>query len=267
MELELGNKGNESDNYVIYHQNVMSLNSKKDEMSVILQASSIRPHICISEHHMKKHEMLNFSLIGYKSASSFCQERVSKWCVCILIRNDISCLTIDLGKLCKEKVFEVCAVKLVSNSLNLIVCCIYRFPSGNPNLFLNLLERTLNFLYQPTVTFLIYGDVNINFLAESIAKQRLGTVMKMFNLIQVVDFPTRISNNKGTLLDSIFIDSTKYDNVSVYDFVNGLSDHNAQIIILGNIKNPSRKVALKNKIRVIDAQTIAKFQLLLKEET
>jgi hypothetical protein len=53
----------------------------------------------------------------------------------------------------------------------------------------------------------------------------------------------------------------------VYRFVNGLSDHNAQIIILGNIEKPSRKVALKNKNRVIDAQTIAKFQLLLKEET
>jgi hypothetical protein len=45
MELELGNKGKESDNFVIYHQNIMSLNSKKDEMSLILQASSNRPHI------------------------------------------------------------------------------------------------------------------------------------------------------------------------------------------------------------------------------
>jgi hypothetical protein len=268
MELELGNKGKESDNFVIYHQNIMSLNSKKEEMSLILQASSIRPHIiCISEHHMKKQEMLNFTLIGYKSASSFCQERFLKGGVCILIRNDISYLTIHLGKLCKEKVFEVCAVKLVSNSLNLIVCCIYRSPSGNPNLFLNLLERTFNFLHQLPVTFLACGDLNINFLAESIAKQTLGTVIKTFNLIQVVDFPTRISNNKGTLLDSVFIDSTKYDHVSVYSFVNGLSDHDAQIIILGNIKNPSRKVVLKNKIQVIDAQTIAKFQLLLKEET
>jgi hypothetical protein len=86
----------------------MSLNSKKDEMSLILQASSIRPHtICISEHRMKKQEMLNFSLIGYKSASSFCQERFLTRGVCILIRNDISYLKIDLGKLCKEKVFEV----------------------------------------------------------------------------------------------------------------------------------------------------------------
>jgi hypothetical protein len=114
MELELGNKGKESDNFVIYHQNIMSLNSKKDGMSLILQASSIRPYIiCISEHHMKKQEMLNFSLIDYKSASSFCHERFLKGGVCILIRNDISYLRIDLGKLCKENIFEVCAVKLV----------------------------------------------------------------------------------------------------------------------------------------------------------
>jgi hypothetical protein len=110
----------------------MSLNSKKDEMS-------LRPHIiCISEHHMNKQEMLNFSLTGYKSASSFCRERFLKGGVCILIRNDISYLTIDLGKLCKEKVFEVCAVKLVSNSLNLIVCCIYIDPHLGIKIFFSI---------------------------------------------------------------------------------------------------------------------------------
>jgi hypothetical protein len=48
---------------------------------------------------------------------------------------------------------------------------------------------------------------------------------------------------------------------------NGLSDHDAQILILGNIKIPLQKPTHKNKIRAIDDQTIAKFQMLLIEQT
>ena len=86
----------------------------------------------------------------------------------------------------------------------MIVCCVYSFPSGNLNQFTKLLEGILKHLYQPSVTFLICGDLNVNFLLESLAKQTLETLMKTFNLTQVVNFSTRIYNNKGTSIDSIF---------------------------------------------------------------
>jgi len=47
-----------------------------------------------------------------------------------------------------------------------------------------------------------------------------------------------ISNNKGMLIDSIFLDSMKYGCISVYPLENGLSDHDEQILILENIKIP-----------------------------
>jgi len=50
----------------------------------------------------------------------------------------------------------------------------------------------------------------MNLLTESTAKQKLAIIMKTFNLTQVVNFPIRISNNKGMLTDSIFLDSMKY---------------------------------------------------------
>jgi len=56
--------------------------------------------------------------------------------------------------------------------------------------------------------------------------------MNTFNLTQVVDFPTRIINNNGTLTDTIFVDTTIYDKIQVNPFTNGLSDHDAQIICL-----------------------------------
>jgi hypothetical protein len=63
---------------------------------------------------------------------------------------------------------------------------------------------------------------------------KLETLMNTFNLTQVADFLTRITNNNRTLIDNIFVDITIYDKIQVKPFINGLSDHNAQIICLQN---------------------------------
>jgi hypothetical protein len=132
---------------------------------------------------------------------------------------------------------------------------------------LKQLEGTLKGLYEPSVTFVICGDLNINFLLESLAKQKLETIMKTFNPTQVFNFPVRIFINKGTLIDSIFLDNMKYNSTLVYALENGLSDHSAQILVVENMKLPLQKPAHKNETRIVDEQTITKFQMLLKEET
>jgi hypothetical protein len=45
--------------------------------------------------------------------------------------------------------------------------------------------------------------------------------MNTFNVMQGVDFPTRINNNNGTLIDTIFVDITIYDKIQVKPFING----------------------------------------------
>jgi hypothetical protein len=91
--------------------------------------------------------------------------------------------------------------------------------------------------------------------------------MKTFNLTQIVTFPTKIFNNKGMLIDSIFLDNMKYNSMSVYPLEKGLSDHDAQILVAENMKLPLQTPAHKNKTWTADEQTIPKFQMLLKEET
>jgi exonuclease III len=187
MELKLHNKEKDSDDLVIYHQNIMSLNRKGDEISVILVENLIRPHrICLSEHHIRKQETSNFSLSGYKLATSSFRKKFLKGGVCILVRNDIINHAVDLEESCNEKSLEICAIKLNISSTNFIVCCVYRSPSGNVNRFLKQLKGTLKGLYQQSVTFLICVGLNINFLVESLAKQKLETIMKTFSLTQVV---------------------------------------------------------------------------------
>jgi len=57
--------------------------------------------------------------------------------------------------------------------------------------------------------------------------------MKTFNLNKVVNFPTRVANNKGTLIDSFFLDIMEYNSITAYSIENGLSDSDMQIVCLG----------------------------------
>jgi hypothetical protein len=128
MVLETNNRKKEINNLIIYHQN-MSVNKKKDELNIMLQEFQDLPHlICLSEHHMRKEEILDSSFPGYKLANSFCREKNFRGGVCILARNDVIYQPIDLNKLCKEKTFEISAVKLEICSTRVILCSVYRSP-------------------------------------------------------------------------------------------------------------------------------------------
>jgi CDP-glycerol glycerophosphotransferase (TagB/SpsB family) len=117
-------------------------------------------------------------------------------------------------------------------------------------------------LYQPTLTLLLCGDFNINFLMVNSTKQKL-ILMKTSNLDQVLNFP-RVANNKTILMDSFFLDM-KYNSIVAYPFKNGLSDHDAQIIILDNLSIFLHKMALIKKVQLINDQTQNNFQSVLWE--
>jgi hypothetical protein len=51
-----------------------------------------------------------------------------------------------------------------------------------------------------------------------------------------VNFPTRIQNGSSTAIDNDFIDSTRKDHYSVKPVINGLPHHDAQIIVINNVK-------------------------------
>jgi hypothetical protein len=70
-------------------------------------------------------------------------------------------------------------------------------------------------------------------------------MMTTYNLIQVVNFPTRIGNDIGTLINNIFLDFTRLNRYSVYPMKNGLSDHDAQILVLNKLQIPFRKITLR----------------------
>ena len=233
-----------------------------------MQKNYIGPHfICLTEHHLKETEITKFSLEGYVLASGFCRKESLGGGVCILSNKNLVYQPTDLNQFCCEKTLEICAVKLHLKSLKLIIFCIYGAPTGSLKHFFTLMENILNYFLQPNVTFLICGDLNINLLTNSNEALKLLNLMNTYNLTQLVDFPTRISNNTLTLIDTIFVDISIYDKIEIKPFINGLSDHDAQIICLHKTNIIPQLKFSKKKSRLINDQTINSFQLLLKDET
>jgi len=92
-------------------------------------------------------------------------------------------------------------------------------------------------------------------------------MLNSYNLVSVINFPTRIKNNSSTTIDSIFLDVSKLGTYTTHPMVNGLSDHDAQLLELnvGNLKNNKNKNQTLT-IRKIDLFTINEFKDKLSRE-
>ena len=90
------------------------------------------------------------------------------------------------------------------------------------------------------------------------------SLLASYNLYSTVTFPTRIATNTSTLIDNIYIDiyNCKF---TVHPLINGLSDHDAQVIKLSNllISNPTSHYTLTRRI---DSNTIQTFMYGLSYE-
>ena len=106
---------------------------------------------------------------------------------------------------------------------------------------------------------MICGDININYLENCNKRQQLDALLQTYKLIGTVLFPMR----KSKAIDNIFI--TRIKNYIINPHINGLSDHEAQIIMIEStvLTDQTNKITTK---RDINDQSILDFQLLLSHE-
>ena len=118
-------------------------------------------------------------------------------------------------------------------------------------------------MYKTSTELILYGDFNINYFNDNSRKLLLDSLLASFSLFSTVKFPTRIFNNSCTLIDNIYINTYRHD-FSVNPLINGLSDHDVQIIILYIFISIPRHVFSYTK--KIDSNSISKFTFMLSFE-
>jgi hypothetical protein len=164
----------------------------------------------------------------------------------------------DMAQHCKEQDTEICALKLSFGTLNICVLTLYRAPFGNFGSFLLKLNTILQSLYTPKLHFIICGDININYLNESENKNQMDNLLPSYNLISIINFPTRVQNTSATATDNIFIDVSQLENYTVTSIINNRSDHDAQLLIISTDYSHVPIHKLKT-IRKINRFTISDF--------
>jgi hypothetical protein len=86
-----------------------------------------------------------------------------------------------------------------------IIGNIYRPPNSQLHEFLQYFEDILTDFYTTYDTILCFGDFNINlFNFNSPSTENLNSIMEIFNLKQLINEPTRVTDNTASLIDLIF---------------------------------------------------------------
>jgi hypothetical protein len=166
-----------------------------------------------------------------------------------------------------EKVIEACAARVNIGNNYFIILCVYRSPCGDPEEFIKQLELILKFVFKPKLELIICGDFNINFLEKSTNSLKFDALLQTYNLYRVVDFPTRITNNSFTAIDSIFLDYNRLNSSHAFSVINRLSDHDAQYLTVSNMVNHQRNKNGLVKRRVICEAGIITCNQMLSRKT
>ena len=148
----------------------------------------------------------------------------------------------------------------------LCILTIDRSPRGDFTNFLNRLDLILQKLYNNKYNIIICGDINVNYLIDYNQRSQLNAVLHSYNLAGIVEFPTTFGLNSQTAIDNVFIDTSTIGKYDLYPFINGLSDHDAQLLILNTGQKKEKECHTYTK-RKINKYAIANFQLKLRHET
>jgi hypothetical protein len=225
------------------------------------------PHIlCFSEHHLKHAELDQINIESFKLCTAYCRQSIKKGGICVFIQKGLEYSKIDVNKYCKEQDIEICMLNLKTTTFSSHIMVLYRAPTGNFNLFLNRLDDSIQSIYRANLYLIVCGDVNIDYLTENARKRQLDSLLQTYNLTAIVTFPTRSQGTSRTTIDNIFIDNSKIPNYTVSPLFNGLSDHDAQLLIIKNINLQSQDHCVYIT-RNMNKYSVNEFKINLSYET
>jgi hypothetical protein len=72
---------------------------------------------------------------------------------------------------------------------------------------------------------------------ETERKHQLDSLLLTYNITSIISFPTRLQKTSASAIDNMFLDTTRFDKYTVIPVINGLSDHDAQLLKISTNKN------------------------------
>ena len=155
--------------------------------------------------------------------------------VAIYYRNHLNVRNRD--ELVPEGVEAVCVEVLKTKCAPLLISTIYRPPSSKVDIF-EKIENLIQNLDNENKEIILAGDVNCDLLANvhSNHTNRLLTIANLFQLTQIIDEQTRVTEYTSTLVDWLM--TNKPENISNTGVLHlGVSDHSLIYDLVGIHQN------------------------------
>ena len=129
---------------------------------------------------------------------------------------------------------------------NLIIGCIYRNPSMNPNEFIDVfMLDLLQEISKEDKTIMVMNDFNVDLLKYDTKADSIAFLDSMYTnfYLPSITTPTRVTTHSKTLIDKVFLNNTK-DGLISGNIILTFSDHFAQFLLQKDIKIAKTKSKL-----------------------
>ena len=84
------------------------------------------------------------------------------------------------------------------------MCCLYRSDfTASQSVFITEIQNAIETALDDTSHVILTGDINIDF--SKLTKNQLRDCMPLFSLKNVINEPTRVTENSSTLIDPVIV--------------------------------------------------------------
>ena len=123
---------------------------------------------------------------------------------------------------------------------------VYRPPSGNMCKFMDTLSLVLKDLSLVKTELFVLGDFNIDYKSPNLCRKlKIKNFETKFNIKQLINKYTRITNTTSTLLDWIYTSADYVSNCGVVNY--NISDHLPTFVIRKKPRNKISKITIRGR--------------------
>lgn len=160
--------------------------------------------LLLTEHWQSIDQLSSIYMEGYELISCFCRPLHKHGGTAIYSKTHLKIKArANLNTLSMANELECCAAEVLNT--NIILVAIYRPPTSEFSLFLDILNVLLDRAASETHHIIIGGDFNINFLTNSPQVNQLNDLLGSYNLHVSIHSPTRFTDTSSTCIDNFMV--------------------------------------------------------------
>ena len=229
---------NKQNMFSILTINIRSLNKNFHRIKQLLTKLNFNPSIiCVCETCVTETKPFLYSLKNYTFINSASDKQIGG--AGMFINNNLNFNKIEDYNI-KLQNCEDIWISLKLQHKTIIITTIYRHPSYNFKDFQEKLLNNIQILNNQNKMFILSGDININLLSDNCNINNYKNEILSQGTLQLVELPTRITEDSQTLIDHIYTNIPEEDKIYTHCLIRYVSDHIPILTLLKSFDIPNQ---------------------------